>query len=292
MKPVVKNIEASVRGRLQDKGRKTNRPFAEILQYYGMERFLYRFAQSEYAKSFILKGALMFTVWNVPARRTTVDIDFLARFDNQIEKVEQVIRNVCTVKVPTDGLIFDSKTVRGQHIKEDADYEGVRVKFMGFLEKTKIPMQIDVGFGDVIIPRPSAVDYPTILDFPAPHLQGYTIESVIAEKFEAMVKLGTLNSRMKDFYDIWLMTRQFSFEEKQLAAAIKATFENRKTPVPSGNPFFAAEIYSDESVQATLWKAFLKKNDVNTAPDSFKAVVSAVEEFLGKPIAAITAGKV
>lgn len=291
MKPAIKNIEASVRGRLQDKARKTNRPFAEILQYYGMERFLYRFAQSKYAKSFILKGALMFTVWDVPQRRTTVDIDFLARFDNQIEKIEQVIKDVCVVKTPTDGLIFDTMTVKGQRIKEDADYEGVRVNFLGFLEKSKIPMQIDIAFGDVIIPKPSEVDYPTLLDFPSPHLKGYTFESVVAEKFEAMIKLGTLNSRMKDFYDVWLMTRQFNFEGKNLVAAIKATFENRETPLPSGKPLFAAGIYADESVQATMWKAFLKKNPIKSAPDSFKAVVSAVEEFLSKPVTAIAAGQ-
>lgn len=291
MKTPVKNIPASVRGRLQDKARKTNRPFAEILQYYGMERFLYRFSQSKYAKSFILKGALMFTVWDVPQRRTTVDIDFLARFDNQIKKIEQVMRDVCAVKTPSDGLIFDAKTVKGQRIKEDTDYEGVRVNFLGFLEKSKIPMQIDIGFGDVVTPKPSEVDYPTILDFPAPHLKGYTFETVVAEKFEAMIKLGTLNSRMKDFYDVWLMTRQFNFEGKKLAAAIKATFENRVTPLPSGKPIFAAGIYSEQSVQTIMWKAFLKNNPIKGAPDSFKAIVYAVEEFLTKPVAAITSGK-
>lgn len=291
MKPPVKNIEASVRGKLQDKARKTNRPFAEVLQYYGMERFLYRFAQSKYMKSFILKGALMFTVWDVPQRRTTIDIDFLARFDNQIEKIEQVMREVCDTKTPTDGLIFDTKTVKGRRIKEDADYEGVRVKFLGFLEKSEIPMQIDVGFGDVIVPKPTKIDYPTILDFPTPHLQGYSFESVVAEKFEAMMELGVLNSRMKDFYDVWLMTRQFNFEGKKLAAAIKATFEHRKTPLPTTEPFFPAAIYADDSVQATMWKAFLRKNQLKTAPDSFKAVVSAVEEFLIKPVAFLASGK-
>ena len=291
MKPIIKNIEASVRGRLQDKALKTNRAFTEVLQYYGMERFLYRFSQSKYAESFILKGALMFTVWDVPQRRTTVDIDFLARFDNQIEKIEQVIKDVCGVKTLTDGLIFEAKTVKGKRIKENADYEGVRVNFLGFLEKSKIPMQIDIAFGDVIIPKPSEVDYPVLLDFPAPHLKGYTLESVVSEKFEAMIKLGILNSRMKDFYDVWLMTRQFNFEGERLMAAIKATFENRKTPLPSGKPLFAAGIYADESVQATMWKTFLKKNPINSAPASFRAVVYAVEEFLSKPVAAITSGK-
>jgi len=256
-----------------------------------MERFLYRFAQSKYATSFILKGALMFTVWNVPQRRTTVDIDFLARFDNEIKKIEQVMREVCNTKTPADGLKFDAKTVKGGRIKEDADYEGVRVKLIGFLNRSKIPMQIDVGFGDVVVPRPSTIDYPTILDFPSPHLEGYTFESVVAEKFEAMIKLGLLNSRMKDFYDIWLMARQFDFEEKKLVAAIKATFENRKTPFPSGKSFFPAQMFDEKSVQATMWETFLRRGRIKAAPNNFKAVVSAVEEFLGKPIGAIASKK-
>ena len=229
-----------MKGRLQSKAKETNQPYAEVLQYYGMERFLYRFAQSDYAGQFILKGALMFAVWDVPARRTTVDIDFLGRVDNKVENIESVMRDVCKIKVPADGLVFDAKTVKGERIKEGADYEGVRVKFFGFLEKSKIPMQIDVDFGDVITPKPLTIDYPTILSFPPPHLQGYTFESVVAEKFEAMIKLGVLNSRMKDFYDIWLMTRQMNFEGKKLASAIKATFDNRETPLPANSPLFAA----------------------------------------------------
>lgn len=291
MKPPVKNIEASVRGRLQDKARKTNRPFAEILQYYGMERFLYRFSQTRYEKSFVLKGALMFTVWDVPERRTTVDIDFLGRFDNEVEKIEEVIRDACHEKVPPDGLRFDAETVKGQRIKEDADYAGVRVKFLGFLEKSELPMQIDIGFGDVITPKPSDVDYPTILDFPAPHLRGYTFESVIAEKFEAMVKLGTANSRMKDFYDVWLMTRQFDFKGERLVSALKATFEHRNTAFPPTKPLFAAQIYDDKSVQAAMWKAFVKKGRLKTAPDSLKDVAVAIEEFLSRPVAAILQDK-
>lgn len=256
-----------------------------------MERFLYRFAQSEYVKSFILKGALMFAVWDVPARRATIDIDFLARFDNRVEKIERIMREVCNMKVPADGLVFDAQSVKGQRIKEDAEYEGVRVKFLGFLEKSEIPMQIDIGFGDVITPKPSQVDYPTILDFPAPHLQGYTFESVIAEKFEAMIKLGLLNSRMKDFYDIWLMTKQVNFEGKNLAAAIAATFRHRKTQLPDRAPFFAEEIYDEKSDRAVMWKAFLRKRQIKTAPDSLADVAQVIENFLQEPLQAIKKGE-
>jgi len=147
MKKVVTNIQASIRDRLRNKAKETNRPFAEVLQYYGMERFLYRVGRSKYADKFVLKGALLFTVWQIPQRRTTLDIDFLARYDNQVTSIEAVIRHVCDASLEPDGIIFDAKTVQGRKIKEDADYEGVRVKFMGFLERAHIPMQIDVSFG-------------------------------------------------------------------------------------------------------------------------------------------------
>ncbi len=163
MKKEITNLNASIRARLQNKSSETNRPFAEILQFYGIERFLYRFSQSPYKDKFVLKGALMFTVWDVPERRTTLDIDFLARYDSQIAKIEQVMKDVCKIRVPADGLIFDPETVTGQRIKEDADYEGVRVKFLGFLDRSKIHMQIDVGFGDVVYPKPQEIDYPVML---------------------------------------------------------------------------------------------------------------------------------
>ena len=287
MKKDIKNIEASVRALLQNKAKETNRPFAEVLQYYGMERFLYRFSRSEYVDKFILKGALMFTVWQVLQRRTTLDIDFSSTYDNQIATIEKVIRDVSKVSVAPDGLVFDSQTIKGQKIKEDADYGGVRIKFRGFLERARIPMQIDVGFGDVIYPKPKTINYPVILDFPKPHLKGYPAESVISEKFEAMVKLGLLNSRMKDFYDIWLMMRQFDFNGSKLAEALKRTFEHRKTSFPQDRSLFADEIYDEKSDRQTLWKAFLKKGDIKHAPEKLQATAREIEEFLIKPLDAI-----
>ena len=287
MKKDIKNIEASVRALLQNKAKETNRPFAEVLQYYGMERFLYRFSRSEYADKFILKGALMFTVWQVPQRRTTLDIDFSTHYDNQIATIEKIIRDVCKVSVAPDGLVFDLQTIKGQKIKEDADYEGVRVKFRGFLERARIPMQIDVSFGDVIYPKPKVIYYPVILDLPKPHLKGYPAESVVSEKFEAMVKLGLLNSRMKDFYDIWLMMRQFDFNGSDLAEALKRTFEHRKTDLPKAQPLFDEEIYDEKSDRQTLWKAFLKKGDIKHAPEKLAITAKEIENFLIKPLDAI-----
>ncbi|MCQ9206789.1 MAG: nucleotidyl transferase AbiEii/AbiGii toxin family protein [Omnitrophica bacterium] len=287
MKKEVKNIEASIKAQLQNKAKETSRPFAEMLQYYGMERFLYRFSKSKYANRFVLKGALLFTVWQIPERRITLDIDFLARFDNQAVNIETVMKDICNVSVDPDGLMFDAKTVQGRRIKEDADYEGVRVKFVGFLDRARIPMQIDVGFGDIVYPKTKVIDYPVILDFPKPHLKGYPAESVISEKFETMIKLGLLNSRMKDFYDIWLMMHQFDFNGSNLAEALKRTFKHRKTDLTAGRPLFAEEIYDERSDRQVLWNAFLKKGDIKHAPKELKIMAKAIEEFLVKPLDAI-----
>lgn len=290
MKRNVTNIKASVRALLQNKAKQTNRPFAEVLQYYGMERFLYRLSRSKYADKFVLKGALLFTVWQIPERRTTLDIDFLARYDNRVASIDTVVKDVCHVSIDPDGLIFDPKTVRGYKIEEGADYEGVRVKFVGFLERSRIPMQIDVAFGDVVYPKTKAVHYPVILDFPKPHLKGYPPESVISEKFEAMVKLGLLNSRMKDFYDIWLMMRQFDFRGLDLSEALKRTFKHRKTDLPKAKPLFAEEIYDEKSDRQTLWKAFLRKNDIKHAPDELAVTARTIEQFLIRPLEAVDKG--
>jgi len=284
MKKEIENIEASIKDQLQNNAKETNRPFAEVLQYYGMERFLYRVSQSKYTDKLILKGALMFTVWHVPERRITLDIDFLARYDNQIASIEKIIKDVCKTTVVQDGLAFDPANVKGQRIKEDADYEGVRVKFLGLLARSRIPMQIDIGFGDSIYPKAKEIEYPVILDLPKPRIKGYPAESVISEKFEAMVKLGLLNSRMKDFYDIWLMMRQFKFSGQKLVEALKRTFKHRKTPLPEKSPLFAEEIYDENSDQQTLWKAFLAKGEIQHAPEKLSIVAYNIEGFLIQPI--------
>jgi predicted nucleotidyltransferase component of viral defense system len=290
VKKNIKNIQASIRARLQNIAKETGRPFSEILQYYGMERFLYRFSCSEYADNFILKGALMFTVWRVPERRTTLDIDFSALYNDQTGTIEKMIKKVCEVPVTPDGLIFDPAIVKGKKIKENADYEGVRVKFRGFLGRSRITMQIDVAFGDVIYPKPKFIDYPVILDLPKPRLKGYTAESIVGEKFESIVKLGSLNSRMKDFYDLLIMSRQFDFDGIKLNEALKRTFGHRKTLLPDHKPLFAEEIYNGISDRQTLWKAFLKKGAIKHAPEKLSGTAREIEEFLIMPLYAISNG--
>ncbi len=232
----------------------------------------------------------MFTAWQVPERRTTRDMDFLARYDNRVAGIEAVVRGVCRTPVCPDGLVFDETTVQGRKIREAADYEGVRVKFLGLLARARIAMQMDVGFGDIVFPGTRMLDYPVILELPRPHLKGYPVESVISEKFEAMVKLGFLNSRMKDFYDIWLMMRRFDIDGANLAGALTRTFQQRGTGLPVDRPLFAEEIYDKKSDRQTLWKAFLKSGDIKNVPDRLAVIAKEIEDFLIEPLGAINKG--
>jgi hypothetical protein len=279
----VKDVAASVRQKLLNHAKSTNRPFQEVLQYFAMERFLYRLAQSPHAHQFILKGALLFTVWGAPSSRATKDIDFLAKTKNTIDAVLPLIRSICTQSTEPDGLIFDAESVQGTRIKEDADYEGIRVTFQATLQNACIAMQLDLGYGDVMVPGPIVAEYPAILDLPVPRLRMYSRETVIAEKFEAMVKLGQLNSRLKDFFDLWLLSRQFDFDGAILATAIAKTFANRKTLIPA-EVLPLSLSFADDAIKQTQWKGFLKKSRLENAPADFHDVIGALGEFL-QPVA-------
>jgi len=280
---VTKNLPASVRQRLTNKAKASARPFQEVLQYFAMERFLYRLSQSRHADKFVLKGALMFTAWGAPASRPTKDIDLLGRMDNEVEAVVNLMREVCGQAVEPDGLVFDVESVAGQAIKEDADYSGVRVTFRVKLENARVSMQIDIGFGDVVTPSATTTDYPTLLDFAAPRLLGYPRETVVAEKFEAMTKLGLLNTRMKDFYDLWLLSRQFDFDGPTLATAIRRTFENRATAV-SPQPTALTSAFGSDALKQTQWQGFLKRTKLGDVPTTLQEVVDVLVPFLS-PVA-------
>ncbi|HOO56479.1 MAG TPA: nucleotidyl transferase AbiEii/AbiGii toxin family protein [bacterium] len=275
-----KNIPASVRQKILNRARNDNRPFNELLQYYAMERFLYRLSKSSHSDRYILKGALMLRVWNAPQFRPTMDIDLLGKTDRDAAAIVAQIREIIAVDVTPDGLFFDPESIQTEQITEAAEYEGIRVRFQGNLDTARINMQIDIGFGDAIFPEPEKADLPTLLDFPAPTIMCYSRESAIAEKFEAMVKLGVLNSRMKDFYDIWLLSRQFDFNGKKLAEAIRKTFEKRGTDYAVDIVAFSLDFANDKQAQ---WTAFRKRLQQDSVPESFEIIVSAIKEFL-KPI--------
>ena len=275
----VTNLAASVQARLQNHARVTKRPFQELLQYYAMERFLFRLSSTPHRARFVLKGALMLHVWNAPLARATKDLDFLGRLDNSLENLERVVRELCTTDVEPDGMVFDPATVKAERIKEDADYEGARVRFLGLLGKARVAMQIDVGFGDVVTPGALDIAYPVLLDFPAPALSGYPRETVVAEKFHAMVYLRTLNSRMKDFYDVWLLARQFAFDGELLARASAATFANRETAIDVAPIAFTPEFTEQPSTLAQ-WTAFRRKLPNTECPERLAEVVQLLSDFL------------
>jgi hypothetical protein len=212
--------------------------------------------------------------------RPTMDIDLLGRTGNDIGAMAAIVREICAVRVePDDGLVFDAATVKGERIAEAADYEDVRIRFRATLDAARIQMQLDVGFGDIVVPAAVPTIYPTILDLPAPHLLAYSRETAIAEKFEAMVKLGELNSRMKDFFDIWLLSRSFDFDGPILREAIEKTFEQRGTVLPIGEPVaLTAEFSANPQTQAQ-WAGFIRRMKLRDLP-SLPVVVDQLRQFL------------
>ncbi len=290
-KPGTKNVGASVRQRLLNKARETGRPFSELLQYFAMERFLYRLSESEHADKFVLKGALMLTAWNAPLLRPTMDIDLLGRTGNDIGSIAAIVRQICAGHVePDDGIVFDPATVQGERIAEAAEYEGVRVRFHATLDAARIQMQLDIGFGDAVVPAAVPTIYPTILDLPAPHLMAYSRETAIAEKFEAMVKLGELNSRMKDFFDIWLLSRSFDFDGSRLREAIEMTFKRRGTALPKAEPIALTPEFSSNSQKQTQWAGFIRRMKLREVP-SLPEIVGGLRDFLMPPMEAALKGE-
>jgi predicted nucleotidyltransferase component of viral defense system len=281
------NIAASIRQRLLNLSRAQGRPFQEVLQFFAMERFLYRLSRSEHADHFVLKGALMLQVWASPQARPTMDIDMLGRTDNDAAVLVAQLRDVVNVDLSAeDGLTFDGDSFQAETITEDADYEGLRIRAWAELGGARAKLQLDIGFGDAVVPEPQSMRYPVLLDLPAPELLCYSRESAIAEKVQAMMALGPINSRMKDFYDVWLLSRQFSFDRHVLVQAISATFERRHTPIPE-RPLFDPGFAVDKQPQ---WRAFLRRLGEGVPAESeFATVLTVLEEFVGYALEAGTA---
>ncbi len=280
MKRPPRDVSTSVKQRLLNKARETGRPFNELLQYFGMERFLYRLSRSAHAKRFVVKGAVMLVAWRVPAWRPTKDIDLLGKVRNELAGITEILKEICSVETEPDGLVFHPESVVAEPITVDAEYEGVRVELVGTLGTARVGLQVDIGFGDAVVPGSVDFEYPTILGHPAPHLRGYTRESSIAEKFHAMVRRGELNSRMKDFFDVWALSRNYGFDGSLLASAIVETFRRRNTAIPVA-PIAFTDAFAEHPDKATQWRAFRRKGRLDAAPQDFLEVVGAVRFFLG-----------
>jgi predicted nucleotidyltransferase component of viral defense system len=282
-----KNIAASVRQRLLNLSRKTGEDFQLLLTRYAIERLLYRIGESEHTKNFVLKGAMLFALWTGEMHRPTRDLDLLAFGEGSEEHLAGVFRSLCLAIVPDDGLVFAADTVHIEPIREEQEYGGQRVKLVVQLENARIQLQIDVGFGDAITPRPEPVTYPTLLGMDPPQLRAYPRETVIAEKLEAMVKLGLTNSRMKDFYDLWVMARTFSFTGSVLRDAITATFARRGTPFPTSPPVALTAEFAKDEAKRKQWQAFCGRIGITEAARNLEELIDALAAFLSPPLAAV-----
>ena len=285
-----KNLAASIHGRLLNKAKEEGRPFNELLQYFAMERFLYRLSKSTHAREFVLKGALMVLSWEGPLSRPTSDIDVLAMTKNDLANIVSIVEDVCAAQVVPDGIEFDAQSVRAETITDIAEYPGVRARILAHLGSARVIVQLDIGFGDPVVPGPKAFDYPVLLDLPAPHLKGYSRESVISEKLESIARFGMLNSRLKDYYDIWLLASQFDFDGEILAAAIEATFSNRQRAIDAtlGRQIMT---YADDKTRAARWTAFCKKNKLTPGPPGLVETAALIVRFIEPVITAISSGE-
>jgi len=273
----IKNIAASVKARLMNIAKENEHNYQHILRQYVQERFLFRLSKSIHKNNFILKGALLFLAHDISNLRPTRDIDFLGdSISNKIETLEELVKDILKVKY-NDGVIFDVESIEADNIVDNGDYHGIRVKFYGYLESTRVRTQIDVGFGDKIVEGPVNIDFPVLLDFDRPKLKAYSIESAIAEKFEAIVSISRTTSRMKDFYDIIYFAEFYQFRIHSLKEAIQTTFTNRGTNLLNKD-YVLSDEFKDDKVKQDMWIAFLNRTGLKSN-DTFSDIISKLSAF-------------
>jgi predicted nucleotidyltransferase component of viral defense system len=276
----LKNKSASVRAKLYNIARKENLDLNVLIVLFMQERILYRLSQSKYRGNFVLKGGLLLFAQNGFKGRPTQDMDLLGRqISNDVGNIKTILKEIFSQK-HNDGLTFSIDTMTVENITEDANHNGIRVKIRGMLGNASNVISIDIGFGDIIIPKPIEMQYPCILDTePAPNINVYTMESIIAEKFHAMIKLGIINSRMKDFCDIYMLSKKNNFEGIVLQEALKETFARRNTGFEKNPPVFS-ESFKHDNDKKLQWIAFLKKTKIEGIPSDFSEVLFQIEKFI------------
>jgi predicted nucleotidyltransferase component of viral defense system len=280
-----KNVVASVLARLRNVAQEAGLSFNDILQSYVIERFLARLARSPHADTVLLKGALMLRVWGVPRARPTMDIDLLRRGIADQAALVRLVEQCAAIDDPSDGVIFEPTTISVESIREATEYVGTRVRLQAHLDKVRQTVQIDFGIGDAVHPQPQVIDYPVILTSPPVRLNAYPVEAAIAEKFQAMVHLDLQNSRMKDFYDIWILSRTLAFSGPALSQAIRSTFDRRQTSVPVVPPVALTAKFHSEPVHVRQWAAFVRRIGEPVLANELSQVVADLTEFL-MPVAA------
>ena len=286
------DIGASVRARLLRLARERGEDFQLMLTRYAGERLLFRLSASGHAQQFVLKGAALFALWTGKPHRATRDLDLLGLGDPGVEHVRKIFSEVLAYEVIDDGVHFDLATLTVGLIREDQEYGGVRAEVVARVTNAQVRLQVDVGFGDAITPEAMVVELPPLLDFPAPRLRAYPRETVVAEKLESMVKLGMANSRMKDFYDVAVLARSFTFDGDLLSRAIRTTFERRKTPLPTTTPVALTAAFAEDPAKNTQWAGFIRKAGI-TGGKTLAETIAAVRAFVEAPLlAAAGAGPV
>ncbi len=273
----VNNIAASVRARLLRISKEKGLNFDLVLTHYAIERLLYRLAQSRYAERFVLKGAMLLMTWFDEPLRGTRDLDLLGHGNPAPYTVLGVFREVLGQEQP-DGVLFGANEASIGRIRQENEYGGLRIRTPAEIGGARIVVNVDVGFGEATEPPAEWLDYPVLLDMPAPRLLGYARETVIAEKFQAMVALGLANSRMKDYYDLWVISRTFDIDRSRLAGAISATFARRRTPIPDAVPDGLSQAFAEDVVKQRQWEVF--KRDLGVDPGPLDSVVETLEAFL------------
>jgi hypothetical protein len=284
----IRNLGMSIRDRLLNKARAEKLDFNLLLTRYALERMIYRLSISEYRDQFLLKGALLFDLWFDVPHRPTHDADFLGFGSAEIPHLEEIFRGISHIEVE-DGILFQADSVKGAEIRKEANYAGVRVTLMGLLNSARCPVQIDIGFGDAVVPGPEDVRYPIILSgMPEPQIRVYPRYTVVAEKLEALTSLGIMNSRMKDFFDLWVLAKHSDFDGLVLSRAVSATFERRRTAIPSYIPIGLSDEFINDVQKEKQWQAFLRKNTLD--PVQLAVVITDLREFLLPVLAANSVG--
>lgn len=273
---------ASVRARLLAIAKAGNSVFEAVLVRFALERLLYRLSISPHSDRFVLKGALLFNLWYDMPHRTTRDTDLLGFGPSDLESLRQVFAEVASIDAD-DGIFFNPSTVTAEEIRHDANYAGARVLIESVTAKARCKSQVDIGFGDIVIPGPVLATYPVLLsDLPAPSLKTYPVYTVIAEKFHAIVMLGMNNSRLKDYLDLWVLLTRESLDPNVLAESIAATFARRDTTVPTNLPIGLVDEFAEDKTRQALWRRFLEKNQLDNTP--LLSVIQAIRTELSPAI--------
>jgi predicted nucleotidyltransferase component of viral defense system len=281
-----RNLAQSIHYRLLSQAKEQREDFNLVLIRYALERFLYRLGRSQHKDRLILKGAMLFAAWTGRPHRPTRDLDLLGIGDSSDTALVQIFGEIVRTAVEPDALEFDHRSISISEIREAQDYPGQRIRLPARLGSARLNLQIDVGFGDAVTPGPTELDYPALLDLPAPRIRAYPCETVIAEKLQALVAFDRAISRMKDFYDMWMLSRQFPFDGVPLSAAIGATFARRRTAIPRGTPTALTDEFAADHTKKTQWTAFVRGNVLTDASANLSNVVQDLRGFLLAPLQA------